>query len=63
MVPYARSADGVKVAVVPLYATAPATAAPPGPTNVKDDVVIEAEFIVMLKVAVTVVLMTTPVAP
>ena len=56
-------ADGVKVAVVPLYETAPATATPPGPTNVKDDVVIEAELIVMLKVAVTVVLVTTPVAP
>ena len=63
VVPYARTADGVKVAVVPLYETAPATAVPPGPVRVKVEVVIEAGFIAMLKVAVTVVLMTTPVAP
>ena len=53
----------MKVAVVPLYETAPATAVPPGPVRVKVEVVIEAGFIAMLKVAVTVVLMTTPVAP
>jgi hypothetical protein len=63
VVPYARAADGVKVAVMPLYATVPATAVPPGPTTVKVEVVIEAEFIAMLKVAVTGVVMTTPVAP
>jgi hypothetical protein len=63
VVPYARTADGVNVAVEPLYATAPAIAVPPGPVTVKVPVVIEAEFIVMLNVAVTVVLMTTPVAP
>jgi hypothetical protein len=48
---------------MPLYATVPATAVPPGPTTVKVEVVIEAEFIAMLKVAVTGVVMTTPVAP
>jgi hypothetical protein len=63
VVPYARTADGVNVAVEPLYATVPATAVPPGPVTVKVAVVIEAEFIAMVKVAVTVVLMTTPVAP
>jgi hypothetical protein len=63
VVPYARTAAGVNVAVEPLYVTAPATAAPPGPVTVKVEVVIEAEFIAMVKVAVTVVLMTTPVAP
>jgi hypothetical protein len=63
VVPYARTADGVNVAVEPLYATAPATATPPGPDTVKLPVVIEAEFIAMLNVAVTVVLIRTPVAP
>jgi hypothetical protein len=63
VVPYARTAEGVKVAVVPLYATVPATAVPPGPVTVKVPVVIEAGFIAMLKVAVTVVLISTPVAP
>jgi hypothetical protein len=63
VVPYARTTDGVKVAVEPLYATLPAMAVPPGPVTVKVDVVIDAEFIAMLKVAVTVVSMTTPVAP
>jgi hypothetical protein len=55
--------DGVKVAVAPLYVTVPATAAPPGPVTVKVDAVSVAGFIAMLKVAVTVVLMTTLVAP
>jgi hypothetical protein len=36
---------------------------PDGPATVKVAVVIEVGFIAMLKVAVTVVLMTTPVAP
>jgi hypothetical protein len=63
VVPYARTAAGVNVAVVPLYVTVPATAVPPGPANVKVPVVIEAEFIAMLKVAVTGVLITTLVAP
>jgi hypothetical protein len=63
VVPYARTAEGVKVAVVPLYATVPATAVPPGPVTVKVPVVIEAGFIAMLKVAVTVVLIRTPLAP
>jgi hypothetical protein len=48
---------------MPLYATAPATAVPPGAVNVNVEGVIEAELIAMLKVAVTAVLMTTPVAP
>jgi hypothetical protein len=48
---------------VPLYATVPATAVPLGPVTVKVDVVIEAGLIGMLKVAVTVVLISTPVAP
>jgi hypothetical protein len=63
VVPYARTTDGVNVAVIPLYVTAPATAVPPGPVTVKVEAVIEVEFIASLKVAVTVVLMTTPVAP
>jgi hypothetical protein len=63
VVPYARTAAGVNVAVVPLYATVPATPAPPGSATVKVEVVIEAEFIAMVNVAVTVVLMRTPVAP
>jgi hypothetical protein len=53
----------VKVAISSLYATDPATAVPPGPAKVKVEVVIEAGFIAILNVAVTVVLMTTPVAP
>jgi hypothetical protein len=60
---YARTAAGVNVAVTPLYVTAPATATPPGPVNVKVEGVIVAEFIALLNVAVTVVLMGTPVAP
>jgi hypothetical protein len=63
VVPYARTAAGVNVAVTPLYVTAPATATPPGPITVKVPVVIEAGFIAILKVAVTVVLMVTFVAP
>jgi hypothetical protein len=63
VVPYARTADGVKVAVKPLYVTAPATAVPLGPVTVKVEVVIEAGFIAILKVAVIVVLITTFAAP
>jgi hypothetical protein len=63
VVPYARAADGVRVAVVPLYPTVPAMAVPSDPANVKVEVVIEDAFIAMLKVAVTVVSMATPVAP
>jgi hypothetical protein len=63
VVPYARTADGVNVAVMPLYDTVPATATPPGLVSVKVEVVIVAGFIAMLNVAVTVVLLTTPVAP
>jgi hypothetical protein len=63
VVPYARTADGVKVAVVPLYPTVPVTAVPPGPITVKVEVVTEVGLMAMLKVAVTVALMATPVAP
>jgi hypothetical protein len=63
VVPYTRTADGVNVAIEPLYVTVPAMAFPPGPVTVKVPVVIEAGFMAVLKVAVTVVLMTTPVAP
>jgi hypothetical protein len=59
----ARAAAGVNVAVTPLYVTAPVTA-PPGPATVKVPAeVIEAGLIAMLNVAVTVVLVRTPVAP
>jgi hypothetical protein len=63
VVPYARAAAGVNVAVNPLNETAPATAVPPGPVTVKDVALMDAEFIAMLKVAPMVVLTTTPVAP
>jgi hypothetical protein len=53
----------VNVAVLPLYATVPATDVPSDPVNVKVDVVIEDELISTLKVAVTGVLTTTLVAP
>jgi hypothetical protein len=53
---------GVKVAVVPEYVTAPATAAPPGPVNVNVVVLMVAGAITELKPAVTAVLRTTPVA-
>jgi hypothetical protein len=63
VVPKASTADGVNVAVVPLYATVPATAVPPGPVTVKVEAVIEAGLIAMLKVAATVELTATPVEP
>jgi hypothetical protein len=63
VVPYARTAEGVNVAVKPLYVTTPVTAVPPGPARVKVPAVIEAGLIAMLKVAVTLVLITTLEAP
>jgi hypothetical protein len=64
VVPYARTDDGVNVAIMPLFVTTPATAAPLGPASVKvPAAVIEDEFIAMLNVAVTFVLMTTLLAP
>jgi hypothetical protein len=64
VVPYARAAEGVNIAVMPLYVTTPATAFPSGPASVKvPAVVIEDELIATLNVAVTFVLMTTLVAP
>jgi hypothetical protein len=62
MVLKARATVGVKVAVVPLEVTAPATT-PPGPVTVKVVALIEAVFIAMLKVAVIAVLTATFVAP
>ena len=65
----ARLADGVKVAVKPVYVTAPATALfPINPNNpgffkVKLLVVTVEGFIATLKVAVTVLLVSTPLAP
>jgi hypothetical protein len=47
---------------MPEYVTAPDTA-PPGPTSVKVEAVIEAGLMATLNVAVTVVLTATPVAP
>jgi hypothetical protein len=62
-VAYARAAVGVKVAVNPLYVTAPDTAVPPGPVTVNVEAVSEAGLIAMLKVALMGVLMATFVAP
>jgi hypothetical protein len=59
---FARAADGVNVAVSPLYVTAPVTA-PPGPVTVKVEPVIVAAFIAMLKVALMGVLTATFRAP
>jgi hypothetical protein len=53
----------VNVAVVPLYVTDPATAAPLGSDTVKVVAVSVEGFMAMLKIAVIVVLMTTLVAP
>jgi hypothetical protein len=62
-VPPARGAAGVNVAVVPEYATAPVTGAPPGPATVKVDVFTVVASIALLKVAVTTCVKGTPVAP
>jgi hypothetical protein len=61
-VPPARGAAGVNVAVVPEYATAPVTEAPPGAVTVKVDVFIVVASIAVLKVAVTICVMGTPIA-
>jgi hypothetical protein len=63
VVAYARAAVGVKVAVNPLYVTAPDTAVPLGPVTVNVEAVSEAGLIAMLKVALMGVLMATFVAP
>jgi hypothetical protein len=52
----------VKVAVVPLYVTVPATA-PPGLVTVKLEALIEAVAIASLKLALMAVLTATFVAP
>jgi hypothetical protein len=59
----ARGAEGVNVAVVPEYVTAPVTAAPPGPVTVKVDVFIVVASIALLKVAVMICVVGTPVTP
>jgi hypothetical protein len=60
---YASAAVGVNVATLPEYETAPGTAIPPGPVSVKVELEIVDGLIARLKVAVTVVLVTTLVAP
>jgi hypothetical protein len=59
----ARADVGVNVAVVPAKATAPATGVAPGPDKVNVAALIVAGFMASLKVAETVVLTATPVAP
>lgn len=59
---YARLVDGVNVAVAPLVVTAPETSPPP-PLNFKVLVLSVDPFISNEKVAETVVLTATPVAP
>src|SRR6185312_1380570 len=61
----ARGALGVNVATEPVavYATVPATEAPPAAVSVKVDPVMLAGFIGPLKVAETAWLIRTPVAP
>jgi hypothetical protein len=53
----------VNVAVVPLYVTLPATAAPPGPATVKEAALIVPGLIASLKLALRACPMGTPVAP
>jgi hypothetical protein len=59
----ARTAVGVKVAVVPAYVTAPVTGVAPGPVKVNAAALIVAGFIAALNVAETRVLTGTAVAP
>ena len=61
----AKLAAGVNVATEPAstYVTAPVTATPPGPVNVKVAPLIVAGFIASLKVAVSAWLIGTLVAP
>jgi hypothetical protein len=53
----------VNVAVVPLYVTLPATAAPPGPATVKVAALIVLGLIASLKLALSACPMGTPVTP
>jgi hypothetical protein len=62
-VPVARPVVGVNVAVVPAKVTVPATGVAPGPVKVNVAALIVAGFMGPLKVAETVVLTATPVAP
>jgi hypothetical protein len=59
----ARSADGVNVAVLPVYVTVPATGVAPGPVTVKVVPLIVAGFMASLNVAEIVVLTATAGAP
>ena len=61
-VPVARSAVGVNVAVVPAYATVPATGVAPGPVKVNVAEVIVAGFMARLKVAEIVALAVAAMA-
>src|SRR5688572_28192468 len=63
VVPKARAALGVNVAVVPEVVTLPATAAPPAGVRVKVDVVSEVAATASENVAVTVVFLATLLAP
>jgi hypothetical protein len=63
VVAYDRATAGVNVAILLLYATAPATDVPSGPVNVKVVVVMEDELISTLNVVVTGELTATFVAP
>ena len=65
MVPLARELPGVKVAelLAELYVTVPVTAVPPCAASVKVVAVMVDGFIAVLKVAVTVDVTATPVAP
>jgi hypothetical protein len=62
-VPLARIADGVNVAVLPVYVTVPATGVAPGPVTVKVVPLIVAGFMASLNVAEIVVLTATAGAP
>src|ERR1700726_1252758 len=59
----AKTAVGVKIAVLPAYETVPATGVAPGPVTVKVAPLIVAAFMASLNVAEIVVFTATPVAP
>jgi hypothetical protein len=58
---YAREAAGVNVAVIPLYATVPATGVPPGPVTVNVVALTVAGFIAILKIALITWPIGTPI--
>jgi hypothetical protein len=59
----AKTTNGVNVAVVPEYVTAPVTGTPPGAVTVKVEAFIVAAFIILLKVAVMTCETGMPLAP